>query len=120
MSAIEHAQTPSTLDDTQRNDPRMRALIERRDIYTSDHIHAYEDVRRAVLDQGIERIAPVLVCSGAWLGENVVCPGVRIGRGAVIGANSVVVDDVPDYGLAVSAPARVVKQFGSTSLELAG
>jgi lipopolysaccharide O-acetyltransferase len=91
-----------------------------RNIYISDHIHAYDDVNRAVLDQGITRIDPVLVCSGAWLGQNVVvCPGVRIGRGAVVGENSVVVEDVPDYALAVGAPARVVKQFGPT-LELAG
>jgi lipopolysaccharide O-acetyltransferase len=92
-----------------------------RNVYISDHIHAYDDPARAVLDQGIARIEPVLVCSGAWLGENVVvCPGVKIGRGAVVGANSVVLEDVPDYSLAVGAPARVVKHFGTTSLELAG
>ena len=42
---------------------------------------------RAVLDQGIARVEPVEIGDGAWLGENViVCPGVRIGRGAVVGA----------------------------------
>jgi acetyltransferase-like isoleucine patch superfamily enzyme len=96
-----------------------RVLVAR-NVYISDHIHAYEDVGHAVLDQGLARIVPVLVCSGAWLGENVVvCPGVTIGRGAVVGANSVVLQDVPDYALAVGAPARVVKRFGTTSLELA-
>jgi acetyltransferase-like isoleucine patch superfamily enzyme len=38
----------------------------------------------------------------------VVGPGVRIGRGAVIGANSVVLGDVPDHEVAVGAPARVL------------
>jgi len=34
---------------------------------------------------------------------------VRIGKGASIGANAVVLIDVPDYGVAVGVPARVVK-----------
>jgi acetyltransferase-like isoleucine patch superfamily enzyme len=34
---------------------------------------------------------------------------VRIGRGAVIGANAVVLHDVPDHAVAVGAPARVVR-----------
>lgn len=34
---------------------------------------------------------------------------VRIGRGASIGANAVVLNDVPDYGVAVGVPARTVR-----------
>lgn len=83
-----------------------------RGVYVSDHIHAYEDPSRPVLDQGIDRVAPVEIEDGAWLGENVViCPGVRIGRGAVIGANAVVLEDVPDHALAVGVPAKVVRYF---------
>ena len=83
-----------------------------RGVYVSDHIHAYEDPSRAVLEQGIDRVAPVEICDSAWLGENVVVgPGVRIGRGAVIGGNAVVLDDVPDHALAVGVPARVVRRF---------
>ena len=85
-----------------------------RGVYVSDHSHAFEDTSRAVLDQGITRIEPVEVCDGAWLGENVVvCPGVRIGRGAVVGANSVVLNDVPDHCVAVGAPARIVAEAAS-------
>jgi lipopolysaccharide O-acetyltransferase len=83
-----------------------------RNVYVSDHIHAYSDVARAVLEQGVERIQAVVIEDGAWLGQNVViCPGVRIGRGAVVGANSVVIEDVPDHSLAVGAPARIVREF---------
>jgi|SRR6185437_14332292 len=47
---------------------------------------------------------------GAFLGAGcVVLPNVRIGRNAVIGANSVVRSSVPDYCVAVGCPARVVK-----------
>jgi acetyltransferase-like isoleucine patch superfamily enzyme len=81
-----------------------------RNVYIADHRHAFEDEGRAVLDQGIEQVAPVEIGEGAWLGQNVVVgPGVRIGRGAVVGANSVVLGDVPDHAVAVGAPARVVR-----------
>jgi len=55
------------------------------------------------------RTAPVEIGDDAWLGFNAsVMKGVRIGRGAVIGACSVVVHDVPDFAVAVGNPARVV------------
>lgn len=92
-----------------------RKVLLARNVYVSDHVHAFRDLERAVLDQGVDRVEPVEIGDGAWLGQNVVvCPGVSIGRGAVIGANSVVREDVPDYAVAVGAPARVVRYFGST------
>lgn len=88
-----------------------RVLIAR-GVYISDHSHAFEDTGRAVLDQGVTRVEPVEVCDGAWLGENVVIgPGVRVGLGTVIGANSVVLDDVPDHSVAVGAPAEVIRRL---------
>lgn len=89
-----------------------RSVLLARNVYIADHMHAYEDVGVPVLDQGVTRIAPVEIGDGAWLGQNVViAPGVRVGRGAVVGANSVVRDDVPDFAVAVGAPARVVRQL---------
>jgi carbonic anhydrase/acetyltransferase-like protein (isoleucine patch superfamily) len=88
-----------------------------RNVYISDHSHRYSDPERSILEQGIDKIAPVLIKQGAWLGQNVVvCPGVTIGRGAVVGSNSVVTTDVPDLSVAVGAPARVVKTLPSLSL----
>jgi lipopolysaccharide O-acetyltransferase len=86
-----------------------------RNVYVADHRHAYESRSAAVMDQGVTSVAPVEIGDGAWLGENVyVAPGVRIGTGAVVGANAVVLDDVPDWGVAVGIPARVIRTHGET------
>nr|MCR4879622.1 acetyltransferase [Bacilli bacterium] len=43
-------------------------------------------------------------------GQNVtILPGVQIGSGAIIGANSVVGSDIPPYTIAVGNPCRVIK-----------
>ena len=84
-----------------------------RNVYISDHIHSYRDTSRPVHEQGLDKVAPVRIGAGAWLGQNVVVtPGVSIGRGSVVGANSVVLEDLPDFSVAVGSPARVVKRFG--------
>lgn len=85
-----------------------------RNVYISDHAHKYTDTEIPVIAQGVDSIKPVLVKRGAWLGQNVVvCPGVTIGTGAVIGANSVVTRDVPDNCVAAGSPARVLKDIPS-------
>jgi acetyltransferase-like isoleucine patch superfamily enzyme len=83
-----------------------------RSVYIADHSHRYTEAGKPILAQGLDKIKPVLIKRGAWLGQNVViCPGVSVGEGAVIGANSVVTRDVPDYCVAAGAPARIVKTF---------
>jgi acyl-[acyl carrier protein]--UDP-N-acetylglucosamine O-acyltransferase len=85
-----------------------------RNVYIADHSHRFTDREKPILQQGVDKIAPVRIGRGAWLGQNVVvCPGVTIGRGAVIGANSVVKENVPDFAIAAGAPARVVGQAGA-------
>lgn len=52
----------------------------------------------------------VLIKKNAWIGMNVtICPGVIIGEYAVVGAGAVVTKDIPDYAVAVGAPAKVIK-----------
>ena len=52
----------------------------------------------------------VIIKKSAWLGMNVtVCPGVTIGRYAVVGAGAVVTKDVPDYAVVAGVPAKVIR-----------
>lgn len=52
----------------------------------------------------------VLIQKNAWIGMNVtICPGVTIGRYAVVGAGAVVTKDIPDYAVAAGVPAKVIK-----------
>jgi acetyltransferase-like isoleucine patch superfamily enzyme len=89
-----------------------RRVLMARGVYIADHGHAFDDLDLPVIEQGLANVAPVEIGDGAWLGENVVvCPGVRIGRNAVVGANSVVTRDVPDGCVAVGAPARVIREI---------
>lgn len=54
--------------------------------------------------------APIHICSKAWIGMNVIIlKGVTIGEGAVVGAGSVVVRDVPSWSVVGGNPACVVK-----------
>lgn len=54
---------------------------------------------------------PICIEDYAFLGvHSVVLPGVHIGKGAVIGAGSVVLSDIPPFSIAVGAPARVIKE----------
>lgn len=86
------------------------ALIARY-VHISDHTHRTADTDLPIKDQGVAGIRPVRIGEGCWIGQGVViCPGVTIGRNAVIGANSVVRDDVPDYSVAVGAPAKIVRR----------
>ena len=53
---------------------------------------------------------PVHIGNDCWLGANVVvCPGVTIGDGCVIGAGSVVTRDVPPMSFAAGNPCRVIR-----------
>ncbi len=53
---------------------------------------------------------PTVIGDEVWLGRNVaVLPGVTIGDGSAIGANSVVSRDIPPHSFAAGAPAKVIR-----------
>ena len=80
-------------------------------VYISDNLHGFEDITKPVMFQSVIQNGTVEIGEGAWIGENVCILGAHIGKHSVIGANSVVTKDIPDYSVAVGAPARVIKQY---------
>ena len=57
------------------------------------------------------RAGHVTVGNDVWIGHGaVILPGVRIGNGAVVGANAVVTRDVEPYTIVAGVPARVVRR----------
>jgi acetyltransferase-like isoleucine patch superfamily enzyme len=76
-------------------------------LVTSSHPNNSRIRAFAPLSQG-----PIVIEDDAWLGAGcVVLPGVRIGRGAVIGANSVVHQDVASLHVVAGQPARTVREL---------
>lgn len=80
-------------------------------VYLSDNIHSYENVNVPVIDQPVKQLNAVILKDGCWLGENVCVIGAVIGKNSVVGANSVVTKDIPDYCVAVGSPAAVIKRY---------
>ena len=91
-----------------------RSVLFARNVYVADHRHGFDDPVRPIVDQPLTEIRPVKVEDGAWLGQNVVLlPGVTVGRGAVVGANSVIRQDVPPRSVVAGTPGRVIRRLAS-------
>lgn len=73
-----------------------------------DSDHTFAEGRPNVMHNSVAT-APIRIGRGSWLAERVaVLRGASIGRCCIVGANSVVRGELPDYAIAVGAPAKVV------------
>ena len=67
-----------------------------------------------IVRQPLRTKGGIVVEDDAWLGYGViVLDGVRIGKGAVIGAGAVVTRSIPDAGIAAGVPARLIGRRGN-------
>lgn len=80
-------------------------------VYISDNTHEYKDIALPIMKQPIAHKGDVYIGKNSWIGENVSIIGVSIGKHCIIGANSVVTQDIPDYCVAVGTPAKVIKRY---------
>lgn len=80
-------------------------------VYIADNYHGFDNGIVPYKNQQIKFKKEVFIGPGTWLGENVCVLSASVGKQCIIGANSVVTKDIPDYSMAVGVPARVVKRF---------
>ena len=81
--------------------------------FVTDGNHRFDDPEVPVPWQGFTSKGPTRIGDNVWLGAHVVVTsGVTIGERCVIGANSVVTEDVPPFSIAAGAPARVLRTIG--------
>jgi len=79
--------------------------------FVTDANHRFDDPEKPVPWQGFTSKGPTRVGDNVWCGANVVITsGVTVGERCVIGANSVVTEDLPPFSIAAGAPARVLKR----------
>lgn len=71
--------------------------------------HNFEDLDRPIKEQGVTR-SSVTIEDDCWIASHsVILAGVKIGRGAIVAAGSVVTRDVPPYAVVGGAPARIIR-----------
>lgn len=85
------------------------------DVFISDHSHGCytgedQSFPHTPPNKRLLVSKPVAINDDVWIGEHVcILPGVTIGTGSIIGANSVVTKDVPAYCIAAGVPAKIIK-----------
>lgn len=71
--------------------------------------HRYEEADSIPYDK-VRIKKKTIIKDFVWIGQDVtIIPGITIGEGAIVGAGSVVVKDVPDYAIVGGNPAKVIK-----------
>lgn len=88
-------------------------------VYVADYNHEYRDINVPVAKQGKDsNDNTIIIEDDGWIGKNVVIVGnVHIGKHCVVGANSLVNRDLPDYSVCVGNPCRPVKQWNGIEWE---
>jgi acetyltransferase-like isoleucine patch superfamily enzyme len=80
--------------------------------FVTDADHRFDDPDKPVPWQGFTAKGPTRLGDNVWCGANVVITGgVTIGERCVIGANSVITQDIPAFSVAAGAPAHVLRQI---------
>lgn len=66
----------------------------------------------AAHQQGLTQHAPIIIEDDVWLGAKcTIMPGVRIGRGAIVGVSAIVRADVPPFAVVGGQPAKIIKML---------
>jgi acetyltransferase-like isoleucine patch superfamily enzyme len=82
-------------------------MIYDHDFHPENHIE-----RRGNVTSSSIKTCPIIIEDDAWIGANsIILKGVHIGKGAIIGAGSVVTKKIPAYTIWAGNPARFIKEI---------
>ena len=74
-------------------------------------VHNFSSLDTPMVLQGETYKGPIIVEDDVWIGINaIILPGVRIGKGAIVGAGAVVTKDVAPYTIVVGNPAKMIRK----------
>ena len=81
--------------------------------FITDASHRFDDPEKPVPWQGFTTKGPTRIHDNVWFGAGVVVTsGVTVGERCVVGANSVVTQDLPARTVCAGAPAKVMREIG--------
>jgi acetyltransferase-like isoleucine patch superfamily enzyme len=84
--------------------------------FVTDASHRFDDPDKPVPWQGFTTKGPTRIADNVWCGANVVVTGgVTVGERCVVGANSVVTQDLPARTICAGAPAKVLRDIDPSS-----
>jgi len=80
--------------------------------------HQFDNLDIPMRLQGMREYPPVKIEDDVWIGTRaIILPGVRIGKGAIIGAGAVITKDIPPYAVCVGNPARIIRYRDGSSTQ---
>ena len=62
----------------------------------------------------IQKLGPIVVENDCWIGaRSIIFPNVKIGRGSIVGAGSIVRESIPPFSVVVGSPAKIIRTLNS-------
>jgi maltose O-acetyltransferase len=72
--------------------------------------HRFDDVSIPMRLQGYIKYCEIEIGDDVWIGTRaIIMPAIKIGKGAIIGAGSIITKDVPDYAIVAGNPAKIIR-----------
>nr|WP_270641866.1 acyltransferase [Paeniclostridium sordellii] len=80
------------------------------DVFIVDSNHKFDSRSISIKDQGSYNAKNIIIEDDVWIGARaIILPGVKIGKGSIVGAGSVVTKNIEPYSIVGGNPAKTIK-----------